>query len=139
MNTGILEKANDLMAQCNTVTLASVNENGYPRICVMEKIKSDGIKKIYTATGMIGTKTRHFQANPKASVCAWSGSNSITLIGNVVVTQERAVLEAMWVDWFINHFPGGIDDPNYCILEFSSEEATLWINGEFVVIGASEL
>ena len=135
----IIRKAVDLMNSCGEMTLASVNEQGYPRICAMGKIKSEGIKKAYFSTGMTGTKTRHFQANPKASVCAWKGGDSITLVGTVRVTQERAVLEEMWLDAFIKHFPGGIDDPNYCILEFTAEEATLWIDGEFVTVGGDDL
>jgi len=84
---------------------------------------------------MVSTKVKNFKANPKASVCVWKGGNSITLIGTVKVTQERVVLEAMWLDWFTEHYKG-IDDPNYCILEFTTEEATLWIDGEFVSIGS---
>ena len=135
----ILRKATELMSDCNEITLASVNENGYPRICVLSKIKSEGIKKLYVATGMNGTKTRHFQANPKASACIWKGEDSITLVGAVKVTQERAVREEMWRDWFIAHFPGGVDDPDYCVLEFTAEEATLWIDREFVTVKGADL
>ena len=130
----IINKAVDLINSCGEVTLASVNENGFPRICVMAKIKSEGIKKVYVATGMSSNKTTHFQANPKASICAWKGGNSITLIGTIKVTQDHAILEQMWLDWFIEHFPGGISDPNYCILVFTAEEATLWIDNEFVTV-----
>ena len=135
----IVRKAAALLGNCQEITLASVNENGYPRICVLSKTKSEGIKKMYAATGMVSTKVKHFEANPKASVCAWKDGNSVTLVGTVSVTRERAVLTAMWLDWFIEHFPGGIDDPNYCILEFTAEEATLWIDGEFVTVRGDEL
>jgi len=134
----ILNKAADLLNDCTEITLASVNENGYPRICVLEKIKSDGIKKIWCSTGLEGTKTKHFNANPKASVCFWKGGDSVTLIGKVTVRTDRQIREEMWLDWFIEHLPGGIDDPNYCILEFSAEEATLYINGEFVTLDVDE-
>ena len=131
----IILKAADVMNNCNEIELASVNENGYPRICVLSKTKSEGIKKVYASTGMVSTKVKNFKANPKASICVWKGGNSITLMGTVKVTQERAVLEAMWLDWFTEHY-SGIDDPNYCILEFTTEEATLWIDGEFASVGS---
>ena len=130
----ILQKAAWLLDVCDEITLASVNENGYPRICVLSKTKSDGIKKVWCATGLCGTKTRHFNANPKASVCFWKDGNSVTLVGKVAVQTDRRFLVEMWSDWFIEHFPGGIDDPNYCVLEFTAEEATLWIDGEFVTL-----
>ena len=134
----IIEKAAALLGACTEVTLASVSEDGYPRICVLSKVKSEGIGKVYVATGMISTKTRHFQTNPKASVCAWKDGNSITLVGKVTVSQERAILEEMWLDWFIDHFQGGVDDPNYCVLIFETTEATLWIDGEFVTVGSED-
>ena len=130
----ILNKAADLLSGCAEITLASVNESGSPRICVLSKIKSDGIKKIWCATGFTGTKTRHFKENPKAGVCFWKGGDSVSLVGKITVKTDQQIREEMWLDWFIDHFSGGIDDPNYCILEFSAEEATLWINGEFVAL-----
>lgn len=127
------------MNACAEITLASVNENGYPRICVLSKIKSEGVRKVYVATGTSSVKTMHFQENPRAGVCVWKDGNSITLVGKATMTRDRDILEEMWLDWFIEHFPGGIDDPNYCVLEFETEEATLWIDGEFVTHKGNEL
>jgi general stress protein 26 len=137
--TNIIDKAAELLAGQTEITLASVNENGYPRICVLSKTGSNGLNKVYCATDSISTKVRHFKENPKASVCAWHGNNSITLLGNVTVRTDREIKADMWLDWFPAHFPAGIDDPNYCVLEFSTEEAALWIDGEFVTIGGDEL
>lgn len=131
----IIKKSAELLENCAEITLSSINENGYPRTCVLSKTKSDSIKKLWCATGLSGTKTKHFNTNPKASVCFWKDGNSVTLIGNVIVRTDRQIREEMWLDWFMDHFPGGIDDPNYCILEFSAtEEATLWIDGEFIIL-----
>ena len=135
----IAKKAGELMSACAEITLASVSQNGYPRICVLSRTKSEGVRKVYVSTGMSSVKTAHFQENPKASVCVWKDGNSITLTGKVTVMQDREIREEMWMDWFIEHFPGGIDDPNYCILAFETEEATLWIDGEFVTLSVGEL
>ncbi|MCL2361990.1 MAG: pyridoxamine 5'-phosphate oxidase family protein [Defluviitaleaceae bacterium] len=134
----IIMKAEELVKSCNAFNLASVGENGYPRICVLSKTKADGIKKLYASTGMVSTKVKHFKANPKASACIWKGGDSITLIGTVKVTQDPAVLKENWLDWFTEHYTG-IDDPNYCVLEFTTEEAVLWVGGEFATVGGDEL
>lgn len=134
----IVTKAAEMLEISSEITLASINENGYPRICVLSKTKSEGIKKIWASTGMSSTKIRHFKENPKASACFYSGGNSVTLVGKVSVTQDPAVKAEMWIDWFINHFPGGIDDPNYCVLEFETEEATLWIDNEFITLRSEQ-
>lgn len=135
----IVEKAGKLLGSCDEIMLASVSAEGYPRACVLSRTKSEGIRKVYAATGAIGEKVRHFKANPKASVCFYQGGDSVTLVGRVTVRQDRAIKEEMWLDWFDNHF-AGIDDPNYCILEFETTvEATLWIGGEFVTLPAGEI
>lgn len=135
----IVKKAEALMQECPVITLASVMESGYPRICVLSKIKAEGIRKIWVATGLSGTKTRNFLANPKGSVCCWKDGNSVTLVGQVAVKTDKNTREEMWVDWFKDHFPGGVEDPEYCVLEFTAEEATLWIDSEFVTVGGDAL
>lgn len=135
----IVTKAAEMLAKSDEVTLASINENGYPRVCVLSKIKSEGIRKFWVATGLSSVKVSHFTDNPKAGACFYSGGNSVTLIGKVSVLQDHAVRAEMWLDWFINHFPEGIDDPNYCILGFETEEATLWIDNEFITLRGEQI
>jgi general stress protein 26 len=131
-------KAAALLGECADITLASVNENGYPRICAMGRAKFEGVRKIWFATGLTGTKVRHFNENPKASVCFWKGCDSVTLTGKAAVRTDRQIREELWIDASIKYFPGGIDDPNYCIVEFTAEEGTFWIDGEFVTMEVSD-
>ncbi len=135
----IVLKAAEMLVKNSEVTLASVNENGYPRVCVLSKIKSEGIRKFWVATGLSSVKVRHFLENSKAGACFYHCGNSVTLVGRVSVIQDRVVKAEMWLDWFINHFSGGIDDPNYCILEFETEEATLWIDNEFITLRGEQI
>jgi general stress protein 26 len=135
----IYGKAAEMLAKCSEIALASINENGYPRICVLAKIKSEGIKKFWVATGVSSVKVSHFNENPKAGACFYSGGNSATLVGKVTVLHDHAIKTEMWLDWFINHFQEGIDDPEYCILEFETEEATLWIDNEFVTLRGEQI
>jgi len=134
----IIKKAEAIIKDSKTISLASVSPDGYPRICVVSKTNSEGIKKLYATTGMVSTKVKHFTANPKASACICVGGDSITLVGTLKVTQDPEVLKNNWLDWFDEHYKG-IDDPNYCVLEFTAQEATLWINGEFATVGKGEI
>lgn len=54
----IEEKASALLNKCSVVTLASINEKGYPRICAMTSKRSH-----------LNGKATHFENNKKASVC----------------------------------------------------------------------
>jgi AraC family transcriptional regulator len=135
----IVKKAAEMLMKSGEITLASINENGYPRICVLSKTKSESIRKFWVSTGLESKKVMHFRDNPKAGACFYSGGNSVTLVGKVSVIQDPAVKAEMWLDWFIHHYPGGIEDPNYCILGFETEEATLWIDNEFVTLRGEQL
>lgn len=126
------EKAAEILQRCEVVTLASVNEDGFPRPIPISKIKTESISTIWMATGTNSVKTKNFQSNPKAGLCFQENGNSVALTGEVeVVTDEKLKLE-LWQDWFIAHFPGGPTDPGYVLLKFNAHQATYFIDGTFV-------
>ena len=57
---------------------------------------------------------------------------AIELLNNCKVTTFAAEKKALWIDWFYEHFPKGVEDPEYCILKFTAEHATYWIGHKFV-------
>ena len=125
-------KAELLLEQCESVILASVDENGFPRPVPMSKVKADGISTIWFATGTYSDKTKHFLENPKAGVCFQKEINSVVLTGDIEIVTDEAEKKALLQDWFIQHFPGGVDDPTYCVLKFTSKRVTYWLDFQFV-------
>lgn len=125
-------KAQELLGHCEVITLAAIDEQGFPRPVPLSGIKNEGIKKYWFATGTSSDKTRFFQKNPKAGLCFYEGSNSVVLTGMIKIVEDEEVKKMLWQDWFIEHFPEGIHDPEYCILEFLAEKGTFWIDGVFV-------
>lgn len=130
----MLEKAGNLLNEVSILSLASINEDGYPRTCTITKLQSEGARKIYVCTGMDSKKTKHFRANPKASICYYKDSDSVILLGAVNIVECMELKKTMWQDWLFEHIPGGVNDPNYCLLEFVSCEATMYIQGEFATM-----
>ncbi len=43
-------KANSLLDKCKAITVTSINEKGYPRTCVVSKVKNNGFSDIYFVT-----------------------------------------------------------------------------------------
>lgn len=86
---------------------------------------------IYVATGTSSNKVRQFRQNSKAGICYFAGGDSVTLLGTVQIVTDRAEKAEMWQDWLINHFPQGIDDPDYCLLKFTPHEGTFCIGEDF--------
>lgn len=130
----LIKQAEQLLERCETVTLASVNQEGFPRICVLSRGQHVGIGQIFVSTGTDSAKTRHFRSNSRASLCFTQGGDSVTLLGHVTVLEDAQTKQDHWENWFIDHFPGGPTDPGYCVLRFDAFEATIWIGGVFETV-----
>jgi general stress protein 26 len=130
----IEEKASQLLEKCTVVTLASVNEKGYPRICAISKIRNYGFSEIYFMTSKrshIVGKATHFENNTKASVCYCLSGDSVTLIGDVDIVTDIDEKRKFDKDCDRNFFKKGIEDPKCYLLRFRTNEATFWIEGKF--------
>lgn len=125
-------KALELLEKCDVVSLASIDENGFPRPVPLSKIKTEGLNTIWFATGTSSEKTEHFRKNNKAGISLFKDGDSIVETGTIEIVTDPETKKALWQDWFIEHFPQGITDPEYCILKFTGEKATLWIDNEFI-------
>lgn len=130
--TIIESKALAMLERCEVISVASIDENGFPRPVPLSKIKSEGLSGIWFSTGTSSEKTKHFQINNKAGISLFEGGNSMVETGIMEIVTNPAIKKTLWQDWFIHHFPQGVDDPEYCILKFTGEKATLWIDSEFV-------
>lgn len=130
----MLNKAAELLKNTMFVSLASINEAGYPRTCIVTKLQSEGVSKIYVATGTSSKKTQHFKANPKASICYYNEQDSVILLGNVNIVECAELKRSMWQDWLLAHLPDGPDGAEYCLLEFVSNQATIYIDGGFETV-----
>lgn len=128
------EQATELLAKIDVVTLASVNEKGYPRICTVRKCASEDFHDIYFVSSKrskLNGKVTHFENNEKASVCYSSGGDSVTLIGRVEFITGRELQSKIWNECDRSFFPKGIDDPKFRLIKFHTIEATFWIGGKF--------
>lgn len=130
----IKEKAAQMVATAQVITVASIDENGYPRPVAMVKVKDEN-GAIYVSTGTSSAKTAHFKANPKAGVSIVKGCDSIVYTGEMEVVTDETIKRSLWGDWMLPHFPGGMEDPEYCVLKFTPKSSTYWIDNEFVKDG----
>lgn len=130
----IEKEATQLLEKCDVVTLASINEKGYPRICAVSKLKAENFHDIYFVTSKrskLNGKATHYEKNNKASVCYTKGGDSVTLIGNVEFISDKDLQRQLWNESDRKFFSKGIDDPKFRLLKFHTIEATFWIGGKF--------
>ena len=63
-----MEKATHLLAQCENVTIASIDADGYPRPVQMSKIHAKSFNEVWMATSVGSMKVNDFKANNKAGL-----------------------------------------------------------------------
>lgn len=56
---------------------------------------------------------------------------SVTLVGEAEIVEDMNIKQSLWSDWMFEHFPGGVTDPENCVLKFTGKEATVWIDKNF--------
>ena len=130
----IEEKAAQIVAAAEVVTVASIDENGYPRPVAMVKLK-DKNGGIYFSTGTSTAKVAHFKANSKAGISIVEGENSVVYTGEMEIVTDQGVKESLWDDWMLPHIPGGVTNRQYCVLKFTPKSSTYWIDNVFVKDG----
>ena len=112
-------------------TLSLIDENGFPTASVITPSKSDGIHTITFGTFVNDNRAKRAQNCNRASVCFSSTEYSINLVGEIEVITDPDTKQDMWYDGLSFHFTGA-DDPNYCVLKFTTKRYKLFVDGEDV-------
>ena len=133
----IVDEVARLLEQCNDITIASVTNNGFPRPCVVSKLDAEGLEVVFS-TGTSSRKTAQFRENPKAGMSFNYEGDSVTLLGTVERITEQEKKNAVWKPWMEKHFPGGLEDPEFCLFKFIPKEMTFYLKGRFGTIPLAE-
>jgi general stress protein 26 len=109
--------------------ISSVDQEGFPWTKAMLKPrKREGIKTFYFTTNTFSIRVAHYKANPKASIyfCDAKGFKGMMLRGTMEVLTDDASKEMIWHDGDEQYYPGGVTDPNYCVLKFTATDGRFY-------------
>lgn len=103
--------------------LASVTADGYPRIrAMLQPCRWEG-NQFYYHTNTSSPKVAQFRENPKA--CLYVSDEQtfkgVSLTGQVEVLDDTATKADFWRDGYRMYYPGGPEDPDYCLLRFTAQ------------------
>ena len=62
-----------------------------------------------------------------------------SLHGNLVVDNDRGVIDRLWNPFVAAWYEGGKDDPKLTLLRFDTEQAQVWLNGSSLAAGVKML
>ena len=105
------------------------NQEGFPWTKAMLKPrKREGIKTFYFTTNTFSIRVAQYKANPKASIyfCDAKGFKGMMLRGTMEVLTDAASKEMIWHDGDEQYYPGGVTDPNYCVLKFTATDGRFY-------------
>ena len=105
--------------------LGYIDEDGHPAIrrvfCAWHKGIGGHLISTNTSSGHVRLLGEH----PKA--CLYFADSEtfegVCLTGRAVPTRDRALRELLWNDGDEKYYPLGVDDPDYCVIEFTADAA----------------
>jgi len=119
------------------VTLSLLDYYGYPTTSTLSISQADGIRQITFAGQLSSNKAKRAKECSRASVCVFDDNYeggsyyNITLVGDIEVLTDPELKKATWYEGLEAHFPnGGVDDPDYCVLRFTTKRYSLWVDVE---------
>lgn len=138
MHNEIIRKAEEIIKQ-DTVhfspessepycALALIDADGYPTVSTITPSMSGGIHWVTFCSGLESNKAHRIEKCNRACLCFnKDGAHNITLVGTMEIVTDPAVKQEMWYAGMGNHF-SGYDDPNYCVLRFTTRSYNLFVN-----------
>jgi general stress protein 26 len=109
--------------------LAQEDLDGRLTAAVITPSKSDGIRQLTFCSGIGSNWAKRAERDNRAAVCFSSEEYSITLRGKLEILTDTAIKKDNWYAGLENHF-SGVDDPNYCVLKFTTEKYKLFVDWE---------
>lgn len=114
-----------------TAFIGSVDEQGYPNIkAMLQPRKREGIKTFYFSTNTSSMRVRQFLSNDKACVyfCDNRFFRGVMLRGTMEVLTDAESKEMVWREGDEEYYPGGVTDPDYCVLKFTAASGRFYSN-----------
>jgi len=123
--------AKDGKYQGGISTVSLIDEAGFPTASVISPSKFDGINWITFGTNINYNNVKRIRSNNRAAVSFSTAEYCVNLVGEMEIITSSDIKREMWYDGLAHHFTDA-DDPNYCVLKFSTKRYKLFIDGEEV-------
>ena len=125
----MIEQAKRFLEPEKTVFLVTTGEDGQPNLRAMTTVRSDH-QSVWMLTDKSSDKHRELAKRPKCMLYATELEDmanylELRLWGNMELLDDPASRALAWRDEHLEHFPGGKDDPNLCVLKFTAESGVL--------------
>lgn len=111
--------------------LGSVDADGFPNAkAMLPPRKREGIREFYFTTNTSSMRVAQFRRNSKACLyfCDRRFFRGVMLKGTVEVLEDAESREMVWREGDTMYYPGGVTDPDYCVLKFTATSGRYYSN-----------
>jgi general stress protein 26 len=111
--------------------IASVDADGFPNMkAMLPPRKREGIREFWFTTNTSSARVAQYQENPHASIyfCDKRFFRGVMLVGTMEVLTDAESKEMIWRDGDTMYYPGGVTDPDYCVLKFTAHQGRYYSN-----------
>lgn len=113
----------NLIEKQGVAFVASISEDGFPNMkAMLPPRKRVGIREFYFTTNTSSMRVAQYRKNPNASIyfCDRRFFRGVMLVGRMEVLEDAASKEMIWREGDTMYYPGGVTDPDYCVLRFTA-------------------
>ena len=119
----------NLIDKCSVAQLCYTDKDGFPVTRAMLKPRErNGLREFYFTTNTSSEKVKALKRNPKAGIYFVDRRffRGLSLAGTAEILEDAAVKERIWRDGDEQYYPGGVTDPNYCVLKFTATDGRFY-------------
>lgn len=120
-----------LIDRAGVSIVGSVDEDGFPNSKAMLPPRMrEGIRHLFFTTNTSSMRVGQFARNSKACLYFFDKRyfKGAMLKGTMDVLQDAATKQMIWRDGDEMYYPGGVMDPDYCVLKFTSRTGRYYSN-----------
>jgi general stress protein 26/GNAT superfamily N-acetyltransferase len=121
----------NLIDKQDVAFIGSVDENGFPNMkAMLPPRKRDGIQTFWFTTNTSSLRVAQYRKNRAACIYFMDKRffRGVMLKGVMHVLEDAESKEMIWQDGDTMYYPGGVTDPDYCVLMFSAISGRYYAN-----------
>lgn len=111
--------------------VGSVDESGFPNMkAMLPPRRREGIREFWFTTNTSSKRVKQYSANQNACIYFYDKRffRGVQLIGTMEVLTDAESKEMIWREGDTMYYPGGVSDPDYCVLKFTVLKGRYYAN-----------
>jgi general stress protein 26 len=90
----------------------------------------EGIHEFWFTTNTSSIRATQYSENPNAAIYFYDKRffRGVQFVGKMEVLTDAATKETIWREGDTVYYPGGVSDPDYCVLKFTARSGRYYSN-----------